>query len=41
MSSRVVPQLVQQPFAFRIVDTSRTRRVPSPLMRPPVSGSRS
>jgi protein TonB len=41
MSSRVVPQLVQQPFAFRIVDTSRTRRVPSPLVRPPVSGSRS
>jgi TonB family protein len=41
ISSRMVPQLVQQPFAFRIVDTSRTRRLPSAIPRPPLSGSRS
>jgi TonB family protein len=33
MSSKHVPQLVQQPFAFRILDTTRTRTRPPPPHR--------
>jgi TonB family protein len=41
MASRLVPQLVQQPFAFRIVDTTRTRRPPPGRVPSALNGSRS